>query len=211
MEGHWSSFVTEDDFKEIAGNGLNFVRIPVGYWSIAPLEGDPYIQGAWAWLQRGCDWAQSAGLKVMIDLHAAPGSQNGFDNSGEEGDVEWSEGNTAQQTFAAIRRLNEEFQNHPAVAAIELLNEPLGGEVDLGVLTQFYLDSWDLMRDEPLAIAFSDAFEGVEAWNDFGTSKDDLLLDVHHCKCSSLNSRTDMLVLMTDDFQTRCSTPSLSK
>ncbi len=32
----------------------------------------------------------------MIDLHGAPGSQNGFDNSGRRGEVEWytTEGDT---------------------------------------------------------------------------------------------------------------------
>lgn len=28
-------------------------------------------------------YAKNAGLQVILDLHAAPGSQNGFDNSGE--------------------------------------------------------------------------------------------------------------------------------
>jgi aryl-phospho-beta-D-glucosidase BglC (GH1 family) len=60
------------------------VRIPIGYWSIAPIEGEPYVQGAYDVLGQALDWAQTAGLKVLIDLHGAPGSQNGFDNSGRE-------------------------------------------------------------------------------------------------------------------------------
>ncbi|XP_024639779.2 probable glucan 1,3-beta-glucosidase A [Medicago truncatula] len=32
MKDHWSSFIVEDDFKFIARNGLNAVRIPVGWW-----------------------------------------------------------------------------------------------------------------------------------------------------------------------------------
>ena len=34
-------------------------------------------------------WCDQVGLKVLIDLHGAPGSQNGFDNSGKRGPVEW--------------------------------------------------------------------------------------------------------------------------
>ena len=28
-------------------------------------------------------------MRVMMDLHGAPGSQNGFDNSGRRGEVNW--------------------------------------------------------------------------------------------------------------------------
>lgn len=46
LDAHWSTWITEDDFHEIQWKGLNFVRIPIGYWSILPLDGDPYIPGA---------------------------------------------------------------------------------------------------------------------------------------------------------------------
>lgn len=78
MQKHWSSWITESDFGEIAGAGLNFVRIPIGYWSVSPVNGDPQVQGAYPWLGKALDWAQGAGLKVMIDLHGAPGSQVSF-------------------------------------------------------------------------------------------------------------------------------------
>jgi aryl-phospho-beta-D-glucosidase BglC (GH1 family) len=65
-------------------------------WSIIPLQnGEPFLVGAYPYLKVAVDWAQTLGLKVstpfppipqakqqvMIDLHGAPGSQNGFDNS----------------------------------------------------------------------------------------------------------------------------------
>ncbi len=34
-------------------------------------------------------WANEIGLKILLDLHGAPGSQNGFDNSGRRGDILW--------------------------------------------------------------------------------------------------------------------------
>lgn len=57
------------DFNAIAAAGMNHVRIPIGYWSVAPIAGDPYVQGAYAVLGNALNWAQAAGLKVMIDLH----------------------------------------------------------------------------------------------------------------------------------------------
>jgi glucan 1,3-beta-glucosidase len=53
----------------MAKAGLNHVRIPIGYWSVIPIDGEPYVQGAYDVLGKALDWANDAGLKVMIDLH----------------------------------------------------------------------------------------------------------------------------------------------
>ena len=87
LSQHWNSWITQDDFYQIAGAGLNHVRIPIGYWAVAPLPGDPYVQGQVSVLDKAIGWARAAGLKVMLDLHGAPGSQNEFDNSGRLGPI----------------------------------------------------------------------------------------------------------------------------
>lgn len=56
MQKHWSSWITESDFAEMAGHGLNLVRIPIGYWSVSPREGDPYVQGAYEYLGKAIEW-----------------------------------------------------------------------------------------------------------------------------------------------------------
>jgi glucan 1,3-beta-glucosidase len=69
LSAHWNSFITQDDFNQIAKAGLNHVRIPVGYWSVISRDEDPYVKGAYDVLGKALDWAETAGLKVMIDLH----------------------------------------------------------------------------------------------------------------------------------------------
>lgn len=69
LESHWYSWITESDFEQIKAAGLNHVRIPLGYWAIAPLPGDPYVQGQLPILDQAIGWARNAGLKVLIDLH----------------------------------------------------------------------------------------------------------------------------------------------
>ncbi|KAK3011067.1 hypothetical protein RJ639_010742 [Escallonia herrerae] len=32
MRNHWSTYITEDDFRFLSENGINAVRIPVGWW-----------------------------------------------------------------------------------------------------------------------------------------------------------------------------------
>jgi len=142
MQKHWSSWITASDFGEMVSLGINMVRIPIGYWSIAPVEGDPYIQGAYEWLHKAVGWAGENGIEVMIDLHGAPGSQNGFDNSGNKGVIQWTQGNTVSQTHKALKKLRKDFASNPAVATIELLNEPMGPELDMDTVEQFYYDGW---------------------------------------------------------------------
>ena len=36
LRAHWDSFITREDFRWIAGHGLNAVRIPVGHWIFGP-------------------------------------------------------------------------------------------------------------------------------------------------------------------------------
>jgi glucan 1,3-beta-glucosidase len=58
---------------------LNHVRLPVGYWSIVGNSTEYYPVGAYPYVQKAADWAKKYGLKLIIDIHGAPGSQNGFD------------------------------------------------------------------------------------------------------------------------------------
>lgn len=69
LSQHWASFVTADDFNQIAAAGMNHVRIPIGYWALTPLEGDPYVDGQLEYLDSAVNWARAAGLRVLVDLH----------------------------------------------------------------------------------------------------------------------------------------------
>ncbi|KAL2350829.1 glycoside hydrolase superfamily [Cryomyces antarcticus] len=180
LSNHWNTWITEEDFKQIQRAGMNHVRIPIGYWSVSPLDGDPYVQGAYDKLGQALDWAQNANLKVMIDLHGAPGSQNGFDNSGRLGAISWGQGDTVKQTHTALNKIRDDHASHPAVAAIELLNEPMGPVVGTGTVRQFYMDGWGDLENSNVAITIHDAFEGVTSWNDWGSGMWSLLLDTHH-------------------------------
>lgn len=89
LERHWDSFITESDFKWLSGLGINTVRLPLGYWHIGTGETDwvkgtmyegvrDSYSGAWPRVLRVVNWAAKHGIGVLIDLHGAPGSQNGW-------------------------------------------------------------------------------------------------------------------------------------
>lgn len=51
LTNHYETFITEQDFAAIAAAGLNWVRIPVPYWAIDTVEGEPYLEGvAWNYM-----------------------------------------------------------------------------------------------------------------------------------------------------------------
>lgn len=180
LSQHWNSWITQDDFGQIAAAGLNHVRIPIGYWSVIEREGDPYVSGAYDKLGEALDWASGAGLKVMIDLHGAPGSQNGFDNSGKYGSVEWTQGDTTEFTLRVLNKIRDDHAQHPAVSSIQLLNEPLGPSLDMNAVRQFYMDGWGNLKDSNVNVVIHDAFQGVTSWGDWGSGMWNLVLDTHH-------------------------------
>jgi glucan 1,3-beta-glucosidase len=63
-----------EDFNKIKQAGFNVVRIPVGYWAYDTFN-SPFVSGANVYIDAAIDWARSLDLKIVIDLHGAPGSQ----------------------------------------------------------------------------------------------------------------------------------------
>ena len=46
------------------------------------------------------------GLKVLLDLHGAPGSQNGDDHSGHSGNIGWLNNDNVARTVRVIEKLS---------------------------------------------------------------------------------------------------------
>ncbi|SAL95012.1 hypothetical protein [Absidia glauca] len=118
LEHHYDTFIQESDFKTIRAMGFNHVRIPIGHWSIRPLAHEPFVPYvAWSYLLRGIQWARKYGLRVMVELHTAPGSQNGWNHSGRAGEVRWLNGpqgqHYADETMRVVKDIVTFFQTNP--------------------------------------------------------------------------------------------------
>eukprot|EP01094_Clydonella_sp_ATCC50884_P000337 TRINITY_DN10263_c0_g1_i1.p1 TRINITY_DN10263_c0_g1~~TRINITY_DN10263_c0_g1_i1.p1 ORF type:complete len:512 (-),score=108.84 TRINITY_DN10263_c0_g1_i1:68-1579(-) len=189
LQQHWSTWFTEDDVKKIASYGLNTIRIPVGYWIFG--DTPPFVDGGKKFLDQALGWAQDAKLHVIIDLHGAPGSQNGFDNSGRTcGDCAgvcppepvWSSTpEYVNDTVKVLAKLAETYGDHPAVLAFEVLNEPRW-DIDVDMLQSFYRQAYEAMRPHTSKwIMYHDAFR-YNIWLDFFTPENgfkNVVLDTH--------------------------------
>ncbi|KAI7707576.1 hypothetical protein KC353_g11563 [Hortaea werneckii] len=165
LEDHWSSFFSRDDFEDMAAAGLNAVRIPLGYWAVDVNDYEPYVSGQYPYLIRAVNWASELGMRVLIDLHGAPGSQNGQDNSGLIGPRSSHEMSTA------------------TVMGIELLNEPrlssngTDDDFPMDQLKSFYTDASRTVRranpDESMNVTIHDAFWGPGYWANYNPTDSD--------------------------------------
>ena len=68
------------------------VRLPIGDWTLKPYG--PYVgcmDGAEEKISWMFDMCAKYNIQVLLDVHGAKDSQNGFDNSGKTQKVEWSD------------------------------------------------------------------------------------------------------------------------
>ena len=110
LQDHWSTFYTRDDFEAIKAAGLNAIRIPLGYWAVDLEKYEPYVSGQYPYLVQAVQWADELDLSVMIDIHGAPGSQNGWEETGLVGPVDFpANSSNADRTVKVLQNLTDEF------------------------------------------------------------------------------------------------------
>ncbi|KAK1278091.1 hypothetical protein QJS04_geneDACA019659 [Acorus gramineus] len=146
---HRSSFITIEDFSFLSRHGINTVRIPVGWWIAQdPNPPAPFVGGSLEALDNAFSWAQVNNLRCIIDLHAAPGSQNGMEHSASrDGSADWpSSPKYISQSLDVIDFLSSRYADHPALLGIELLNEPSAPGVPLDVLVSYYMKGYQIVR-----------------------------------------------------------------
>jgi len=187
---HWDTWVTQSDLQTLADNGINYLRVPVGYWIIDIQTGEPYVTGGMTYLTRLLGWANDLGLSVIVDLHGAPGSQNGHDNSGRDGSINWPQAQNVARTIDVLGNLTQKVMGYPAVKGVELLNEPwttaIGGPISFDTLKNFYLNAYTRIRGTGFGgeIWISDGWDNNQ-WNGFMSPPNyyNVIIDAHlyHC------------------------------
>lgn len=204
MRQHRAEYITERDFVTMRAIGLNAVRIPVPYF----IFGDrPPFLGCIEELDHAFDWAERYGLKILIDLHTAPDSQNGFDNGGICGVCKFfQEPEEIEFVYTVLERLAERYGKREGLWGIEILNEPVSPAMwenvtqrykpveplkakgsrgyEASELKEFYLTAYDRLRKSlPVekVVVFHDGFD-IKLWKDFMRDKEryqNVVLDTH--------------------------------
>jgi len=112
------NFIRENDFKTISDLGFNCVRLPFNYRIIK--------EGALRYLEDAVRHCKKYGLWCILDLHAAPGSQNEDWHSDSSGrTLLWKSGKYQDKFIKIWQLLSHKFRNEEAVAGYDILNEPV--------------------------------------------------------------------------------------
>ena len=127
---------------------------------------DPYIPGAYPYFKAALSWAQKHGLYVILDLHGAPGSQNGYDNSGERTtNPMWgSVSQNVPRTLDIIRFIADQLGG--MVDVLELINEPAAYDGSIGsILGGYFQNGYQVVRNAAgaeIKVMITDGFMGVQ-------------------------------------------------
>lgn len=206
IQQHRSEYITERDFAIIKSYGLNAVRIPIPYF----IFGDcPPFLGCIKELDKAFSWAKKYELKILLDLHTVPGSQNGFDNGGISGVCKWAQQpESIEFTLNVLERLSQRYGQREALWGIQILNEPLtesvwktfnvqerfkpvdkemakgSAPITFEFLKSFYIEAYHRMRcylPQEKVIVFHDGFD-IKQWKGFmeGDEFKNVVLDTHH-------------------------------
>ena len=198
LRHHWQTFITRNDFAWLASIGINAVRIPIGHWIFGPdypyhrTYGEyqyPFVEGGIAILDQAFQWAEELGLLIVLDLHAAPGCQNGFDNGGIKDVCEWhTDESYINHSLWVLEQLAERYHGRPALHGIEVLNEPRW-DVDTDLLKKYTTDGYYRIRKycnpEDVAVVFHDGFRSYQKYLGFLKEPefDNVVFDIHRYQC----------------------------
>ncbi|CAA7262821.1 unnamed protein product [Cyclocybe aegerita] len=192
MEEHYKTFITEKDFAEIAAAGLNWVRIPIGFWAIETINDEPFLAGtSWTYFLKAIQWARKYGIRIFLDLHALPGSQNAWNHSGKSGQVNFMNGvmgiANAQRTLSYLRTITQ-FVSQPqyrdVVGIVGIVNEILWGTIGQQAVQSFYYAAYEAIRkasgiESGPYVAIHEGFQGPAIWEGFLSGADRVALDQH--------------------------------
>jgi glucan 1,3-beta-glucosidase len=198
LKHHWQTFITRDDFAWLASIGINAVRIPIGHWIFGAnypyhrTYGEyqhPFAEGGIDILDQAFVWAEELGLAIILDLHAAPGCQNGFDNGGIKDVCEWhTDESYIDHSLWVLEQLAERYHGRPALHGIEVLNEPRW-DVDTDLLKKYNIDGYHRIRKycqpEEVAVVFHDGFRSYREYLGFMKAPefDNVVFDIHRYQC----------------------------
>ncbi|ETK85373.1 hypothetical protein F441_09929 [Phytophthora nicotianae CJ01A1] len=136
FDEHRRSWITEYDIAEMKRFGLNTVRVPVGYWIMGfdptdfpnKLEWTVFAPHSLRYLDELVNhWCVKYDMAVIVDIHAAKGSQNGRDHSAavDSGVKYWGQyPENVDNTVYLAKFLASRYRFCPSFLGIGLLNEP---------------------------------------------------------------------------------------
>jgi glucan 1,3-beta-glucosidase len=191
MIRHLASWINETDIAEISRLGFNSVRVPIGYWNIIHDPYEFYSPVDLSLSEHYLNWlfrtTQKYNLSVLLDLHGAPGSQNGIDHSGCNFYSRFDRRYNSLLSLHTIEQMMKKYGEQPNLIAVELLNEP-SRELSSGnrsILIEYYAEAYRIIRkhNSEVNIVINELYdENFRKWQGYFTEAQgyyNFIMDYH--------------------------------
>ncbi len=123
-------WITSEDLDSIKSMGMNMVRVPFYWMEVMNNDGTmkSYAFKQLDWVVEECSQRE---IYVILDLHGAPGGLDGYITSGQATTNElWNDTVSQRMTVDIWKAITLHYKDEPAVAAFDLMNEPVSNNSD---------------------------------------------------------------------------------
>tara|TARA_Y100000992_G_scaffold121099_1_gene79367 strand:- start:787 stop:2787 length:2001 start_codon:yes stop_codon:yes gene_type:complete len=143
-----TNYVAQVDIDQIAEWGFNHIRVPFHYKQFYDPTGTETPIG-YGIIDELISWCQPHNIYIILDMHCAPGGQNGGPISDSDGTARlWLEEENKELTIQIWREIAEYYSDHTLIGGYDLINEPvLPGNVTLEEFRQLYIDITEAIRE----------------------------------------------------------------
>lgn len=141
------NFVSRADIDQIAEWGFNHIRLPFHYKQFHTEDGSTPI--GYEIVDTLLSWCEPYNMYVILDMHCAPGAQNGGPISDSDGIARlWLEDDKKELTVQIWREIADYYSDNTLIGGYDLINEPvLPGGVSLTEFKQLYIDITQAIRE----------------------------------------------------------------
>lgn len=123
------NYITKADIDFIASTGANTIRLPFHYklFTDEDYMGLTSDQDGFCRVDTLIEWCRGAGLRLILDMHDAPGGQTGDNIDDSHGGYPWlMVSEDSQKQFCDIwKRIAKRYAAEPVILGYELINEPV--------------------------------------------------------------------------------------
>ena len=151
-ENFWNlyreNYVAQADIDQIAEWGFNHIRVPFHYKQFYDSTGTETPMG-YAIIDELISWCEPYNMYIILDMHCAPGGQNGGPISDSDGTARlWLEESNKELTIQIWKEIATYYSNNTLIGGYDLINEPvLPGGVSLEEFKQLYVDITNAIRE----------------------------------------------------------------
>ena len=143
-----ANYVAQADIDQIAEWGFNHLRVPFHYKQFYDSTGSETPIG-YAIVDELISWCEPYNMYIILDMHCAPGGQNGGPISDSDGTARlWLEESNKELTIQIWKEIAAYYADHTLIGGYDLINEPvLPSGVTLEEFKQLYIDITEAIRE----------------------------------------------------------------